>query len=814
MQGCWQDLRQAFRMLARQRGLTLAAWLSLALGVGANSALFTITYGVLLRPLPYAQPERLVRISEEHPGAVSALGGTHLSSLSLTAMDPLPESFTGLGAYALGSAAHTKDGVAERLTLCRVSPAIFSLLGREPVMGRGFVAEDALPGAAKVAVLSHGFWRERFGADPGVLGHKLELDGETVEVVGVGPEGFFFPQRGVLLWTPLEVPPPTNEKGEPQIRLFSVIARLAPGVTAAQAEDEGTALLRAIERPMVMDLLFGKGAAVEMHARPLLAEETGEVRPALLLFGAGGLLLLAIGCANVANLLLSRGVARQRELAVKASLGASRWRLARQLLTESLVLAASGGLLGLLLAWGLVHLFPAVAPSGFPRLAEVRLDAVSFAFALVVAVLAGLLSGVVPALRAGSTAVEPALREGAHGSAGGRSVRAGLALLVAEGAVAVLLLVGAGLLGRGFSTLLAVDGGFDPERVVVASVDLGRGTTPARTEEFVERTLAELGELPGVEGVAASNMAPLLPGMMMTVSELPGAGPNGETVEARSTTYVVTPDYAEVLGLRLQQGRFLTEADLGSGTRAMVVNEEFVRSYLGGPTPVVGRQWPELWQSAPGQVTEIVGVVASVRRQGLDTAPEPEIYLLPYGSFKLTRQMALLVRTQADPEQTAATVRALLRRREPGATFDVQSLPERLSTSVAQPRFASLTIAAFAVLALALAAIGLYGVLSYNVAQRRRELGIRAALGAGRSTLVRLVLRKGLAVTAAGLALGLVAAALASRLLQSFLYGLSPLDPATFIAAPLFLLAVSTLACLVPARKAATVDPTEVLRGE
>jgi putative ABC transport system permease protein len=813
MHGLWHDIRLALRSLRQQQGLSLAALLSLALGIGANTALFSVAYGVLLRPLPYPEADRLVRLAEEHPGAAAAFRGSLLTDSTYRAWSEGATTLEGIAAFGRGAVIDTTGDRAVRLESAAVSPSLFPLLRARPVVGRLLVADDAREGAPPVAVISDGLYRERFADDPAAVGSTLFLDGKAHTIVGVAPPGFDFPDGEPRLWTPFRVQSAPTEPGAQSIQLFGAVGRLAPGASVAQAAAEGTAAARSVERPPIADAIFGQGGPVKVRVRTILDEMTATVRPALLVLSVGIGFVLLICCANVANLLLSRGVSRERELAVRTSLGASRWRVLRQVVTESLVLSLVGGALGLGLCGLLLAVLPEVAPADFPRLDDVALDSRAVLFAALAVVASGLLAGLTPALRAARRDPLPALREGAGASAGARTMRLGTGLLVAEAALAVMLLVAAGLLLHSFAELVAVDPGYDPGNVLVAQVYVGgepdEDWTRQLALDLVERTEA----LPGVEVAGASNMAPLSNATAITQFDLPPAVTGGEPITARAVSYTVTPGYAEALSLRLVAGRFFVPEDLGRAIRPLLVNEELVRAYLSDGRPVVGRRF-DFGRGENERPTEIVGVVGNVLKDGLDAAPQSELYSLPQDGPRIPAWFYLVVRTGGDPQALVAPLLAVAGELAPAAALEVATLSSRLSDSVSQARFAAATLASVALLAVALAAIGLYGVLSYNLSRRRRELGVRGALGADRGAIVRLVLRQGLLVTAAGLALGLAGAAALARLLASLLFGVTPLDPVAFAAAPVLLLAVAAGACLLPAWRAASVPPTEALRGE
>jgi putative ABC transport system permease protein len=805
-----QDVRFAIVTIRRTPGFAATALVTLALGIGSTTALFSVVNPLLLRPLPYPDSDRLVRLWEEHPGGRSPAGNRWLSNRTYEAWTDGARTLEAVGAHATYDFTVLFGSEPARLTGSELSPVVFDLLRARPALGRLFLPGE---GAQRVVVLSDRLWRERFGADAAAVGRTLTIEGRPHDIVGVARPELHFPDRRVLFWIPSAIP---SVAAQPErTAAFTAIGRLEPGVTPAQAEAEGTARARTMPRPLSADLFFGKGGPVVVHARPLADDMTALVRPALIVLAASVALVLLIACANVANLLLSRGLAREREIAIRAAIGASWSRLVRQLLTESALLATAGGALGLLLAWILVRLVPLAAPERLPRLEEVRLDASVVVFAVAISMFAALASGLAPALRAARLELCDAFRGGEGGHAGTRGPRArrlGDALLVAEAAFAVMLAVGAALLAHSFVRLVRVDPGYTASRVLTARVLLPRDAPPERTGQLIDAALARLRAMPGVDSAGAGNMMPLVLRTAISAFRLPGAGSDGRPASGRAVTYVVTPGYAETLGLRLKAGRFFTDADVSSATRAMIVNEEFVRQYL--PAGAVGARIEDMFLSDAGTITEVVGVVANVLKDGNDTAPQPELYFA-HGSD--TRRIIgfanLVVRTTGDPGSLAAPLRALVREIDRGAVVDrIDPLTRLVWDSVEEPRFAAVVLSSFAGLALTLASIGLYGVLSYSVAQRRRELGLRAALGAGSSRLVALVLREGLSVTAAGAALGTLGAVIGSRYMAGVLFGIAPLDPAAFTIAPALLVLVALAACLPPALRAASADPSMALR--
>jgi putative ABC transport system permease protein len=800
---------QTARTFLRDRGFACGAILTLALGIGASTAIFSVVHGVLLRPLPYPDAHRLVRLSEFHPGATAPIRGEWLSDLTYFAWKDQartigPIATFGAGTYTVG------DTDPQRMAGASASPELFDVLHVRPAFGRFFTADDVADGAAPVVVLSAPLWRERFGARESALGETLMINRRPHLIVGIAPRDFAFPDSDVRFWTPDRM----EQRGTPErprMDITGAVARLAPGATAAQAAAEGTAAARGVSRPFVAEMMFGKGGPVEVRVQELVEQMTSTIRPALLvLAGAVGVLLL-IACVNVANLLLSRGVAREREIAVRVAVGASRWQIVRQLLAESVAIASAAGVVGIAGAWVLVRVLPLVAPEELPRLGDIRLDGTALVFAISAAFLSAALSGIVPALRAARPDLLPALREASGASSSARTVRLRQLLLVGEAALAVMLLIGSGLLIRSFVQLINVDPGYDADNVLTGDIylpgaEVGKADTTAFLNEFLPRVRA----LPGVTAAGVSNMMPF--GSSTFVTGFTVTLPGREPVTARGFAYWGTPGYAEALRLRVRAGRLLNEADTSAAIQSMVVNEEFVRTFLPGVNPV-GVQFPSILSR--GATAEIVGVVANVLKDGLDARPQPEVYIALAHKYSLRNQISLVLRADEDPAAFAPAVRQILRELRPDAAIDrVGPLTTRVEASVSQPRFAAAVLALFASLALVLSAIGLYSVLAYAVSRRRKELGVRTALGASRGDIVSMVCREGMLIAGLGLATGIIAAAALSRWLQSLLFGIDAHDPVTFTIAPLVLFAVALVACLVPAARAARTDPTVALRAE
>jgi putative ABC transport system permease protein len=810
----WSDIRLALRTLRRQPAFTITALLTLALGIGANTAIFSVVYGVLLRPLPYPHPEQLVRVYEEHPGGTSPLGMNWISDVTLGAWRPGMRTLKQVAGYSsyIETIGRTEP---ERWRSGVVSPSFFPMMQITPVLGRFFEESEALENAPNVAVLSEQTWRDRYGAKADAIGQALWVDGKPFQIVGVAPAGFSFPVPDVKFYRPYQLPTFTPNANT-RMRVLQAIARLADGATPQQAAAEGTSAARSVTRPPAAFMLFGKGGPVEVRVTGFVDQMTQEIRPALIVLAVGVGFVLLIACANVANLFLSRGVARQRELAVRSALGAGQVRLIRQLLAESLVLAGAGGVLGIALAWVLIRILPAVAPDDLPRMTDVHIDGITLTFALAVSMITGVLSGTLPAIRGARAGLSSVIIDGdlrTTGSAG-KSLRAGL--LVAEAALAVMLLVGAGLLARSFVALTKVDGGFDASNVLTGEILLPPPATAESANAVMAYNILErLRTLPGVQAIGAGNMTPLARMSAVRMITLPERSAAGEAIVARATAWSVTPGYAEALGLRLKAGRLFIDADVDAPLQSLVVNDEFVRLYWSDGKPVVGRRYEGVFGDK-GTQSEVVGIVANTLKDGLDTKPEPELYV-PVRRMRpnLGRSMYVAIRTSRDPLTLVPDLRRMVLDLEPRAAFeDIGLLTAKVSASVAAPRFSAAVLAGFAALALSLAAVGLYGVLSYGVSQRRRELGIRSAMGATRVQLVGLVIREGLAVVTLGLVVGLGSAAALARYIQSLLFGITPLDLWAYVAAPSVLLFVALAACAIPARRAAAVDPAEALRCE
>ena len=810
------DVRYAFITLRRAPVFAATALATLALGIGVTTAVFSIVNGVLLRPLPYPDSQQLVRLWEEHPGGSSPAGNRWLSQSTRVAWGQSSRTIENAGAYSTYDYTVRIGSEGSRMPGSVVSPAVFELLRATPALGRFFTTGDDVEGADGVTILSDRLWRERYGSDAAILGKTIVIDERSHTIVGVAKPDLRFPNRRVMFWIPYVMP----GDGSGRTAVFSALGRLRPGVTATQAEAEGTAAARSVPRPPSAQFFFGKGGPVVVHARTLVADVTRPVRDALLVLTAAVVLVLLIACANVTNLLLSRGVARQRELAIRAAIGASRARLARQLLTESLVLSTAGGLMGLALAWTLVRVLPLAAPAQLPRLDDIDINMTVVTFGIAASLFAAVASGLAPALRSSRIDLYQAFR-GGDGSAtasisspGARGLRAGL--LMVEAAFAVVLTVGASLLAHSFLRLTHVDAGYDTDRVVTLSVELPDGPAISeRTAQFIDAMLARIRHTPGVTSAGAAGMMPMMVRTAVTQVTLPPGIGRGKPTSGRALSYVVTPGYAETLGLRLKEGRFFSEADAHAGPRAVLVNQEFVRRFVAAER-VVGLRLGRLYEGEAGAETEIIGSVGNVLKDGNDMEPQPEIYFVQGSSAQqIGGFVNFVVRYSGDPAALSRTLGGYVREVDASAVVDrVIPLRTLVASSWDQPRFATSVVSGFAALAMGLAGVGLYGVLSYGVSQRRRELGLRAALGATRRSLVGLVLREGLSVTLAGLGVGILAASLVTGLMRGLLFGVTPLDAAAFTLGPSLLFAVSVVACALPTLRAASTDPAMALRDE
>jgi predicted permease len=798
-----QDIAYSLRRLRKGPGFALVAVATLALGIGANAAIFSAVNAVLLRPLPYPEPERLMVVNHVWKGQPTVVSPQNFLDFQKEA-----KSFEALAPYDTGGATLTGRGEPVQVATGETSATFFDVLRVGPALGRFFKPGENDPGQNRVVVLSQGWWRERFGGDPGAVGQDLVLDGVPHRIIGVAPPGFDFP-GGRSLWLPLEY----DERFRTQSRgawYLSAIGRLRANSSVESARAEAGTIGARLAKAYP-DANEGVGLTV----RPLHEAMVGKVRtPLFVLLGAVGLVLL-IACANVANLLLSRAVAREGELAVRSAMGAGRARLVRQLLTEASVLGALGAAAGLIVAaWG-GELILALQPRDVPRLDEIRLDLVVVAFTVACAFLTTVVFCTLPALLATRRSSAVALREGGRGLLSGRGGRVRRGLAVAEMALAVALLAGAGLLLRSFSQLQKVDPGFQSESALVFRLSLPASRYPdgpARAQ-FQERVFEALQALPGVRSVAATIGIPL-GGFSFNFSFLVDGRPEPPAGQWPSLeTRVVTASYFRTLGIPVIQGRGFAESDDAAAPRVVVIGRETARRHFAGEDPIGQRirlGWGPPTDAVGGTV---VGVVGDVKEGGLDDRPLAQIYI-PYAQ-KPVGGMDVVLRTSVPPSSLAAAARGAVRDLDPDLPVArLETLAQIVAASIAQPRFYTTLLTAFAGTALVLAALGLFGVISVGVSQRTREIGVRMALGARAEDVLRLVLREAAALALVGIAVGLAAAFALSRTLSTLLFNLSPTDPVAFGVAPVVLLLTALVASLLPARRASNVDPIEALRSE
>ncbi|MFN7949876.1 MAG: ABC transporter permease [Blastocatellia bacterium] len=813
MNTIWQDLRYGARMLRKQPGFTLIAVLTLALGIGAVAAIFSVVNAVLLRPLPFAQAERLALVKESLP----KLGLAQLSAAPAEYLDYRAgnEVFTELAAFTDRSLNLTGQGEPQRVQAARVSASLFPLLGVEPVRGRIFRSEEDQPGNDDVVILSHGLWQRHFNADPAILGKTVRLDDRPYTIVGVMPPRFQFPCRWTSfaeeteLWIPLALSERERQTRASDFQ-YGVLGRLKPGVSLAQAQANISAVAARFQQQHP-DIYQGD---VQIIATVVgLAEDAVQaVRPFLLLLAGAVALVLLIACANVANLLLARAATRQREMAVRSALGAGLGRLARQLLTEGLLLAALGVGVGLLLAVWLVEMIVRFGLRNVPRLAEADLDPATLGFTLLVALLTGVLFSLAPAWQAARLNLNETLKEAGaragQGRAGGRLRRA---LVIVETAAALALLLGAGLLINSFVRLLRVPPGFNPDGVVVAQTAL----TPARdmnieqSKAMRKRTLEALRALPGVEAAGVTTNLPLV-GNRNIGFALEGDKPGIVNIAYNAW---VSNDYFRALGIPLLQGRVFSDADRESTPPVVVVNETLARRYWPKGEALGKRlKWGGWGQD---EWLTIVGVVADVKVSALEAETLPAIYMPIFQIPRSRSSVIYVVRTAGDAASLLPTLRRALSAIDAELpVYNLRTMNQVLAESVAQRRFTLLMLAGFAAVALLLAASGLYGVMSYAVTERTRELGIRLALGAQTADVLKLVLGEGMKLTALGMALGLAAAFALTRLMTNLLFGVRATDPLTFAGVALLLMFVALAACWLPARRATKVDPLIALKCE
>ena len=814
--GLLQEIRYTARVLRRQPGHALASTLTIALGIAAVTVIVSVTYGVLLKPLPWPESDRLVRLAESRRGGVTRFGAI-MTNGTFNAWRARPTTVEGLVALSDDTPTLTGFGAPRRLHVATATAELFPVLRARPLFGRVFTAAEEPDSKEGVIVLSHGLWQSQFASDPHIVGKIVRLNDRPVKVLGVMPPGWTYPDPETEAWMPFNVPP-ASENG---ISVFRAIARLKPGVTVAQAAAEGSARGQAAAGstpPLVINAVFGSKGAVEIAAKTILDYETGAVRPALLVLLAAVVLLLVTATANVANLQLVRATGRRRDLAIRAAIGAGTTRLMRQCLVESVMLALVGGIAGLAIAAALVRALPLLLPSDFPRATEIGLYAPVVFTALGLSLVSGVTFGLLPALQARRVNLVSTLSEDGLAPVGGsvrsRTARARALLIAGQVAIACLLLTGGALLARSFQHLAAADLGFRPENVLSARLPIEADSyTDERRRALMTAILDQLRARPGVVVAGFTTGLPLAHGPQSLMAfTMPARDGSGE-MRAQAAERTISPGYIKALGLRVFEGRAFTETDTKTSRPVVMVNRAFARQFL--KEPVAGQELP-LSFSAAGDKAEIIGVLEDVKDRGATDPAMPEIYVsylqlkegLPF------TQPTITVRTTGDPAGLTADLRSIVGRLDSSLVLeDVQTMTNRVSQSVAKPRLYALLVGGFAMLALVIAAVGLFSVLAYTVAQRTREIGVRSALGARPGRIVGLVLVQAAAMVLTGLAVGLGASLLLLRSLSRLLYGITAYDGATYAAVAVVLLLLAGVACVVPAQRAARMDPLKALRS-
>jgi len=810
METVLQDVKFGARMLRKNIGFTLVAVLTLALGIGASTAIFSVVNAVLLRPLQYPNAERIVAIQELNEKG-SRVQVTPANFLDWRTQQT---SFEQLAAIYSRTANFSAGDKSERMELAMTSANFFQVFGVSPHLGRFFQPEEERAGHDPVAVLSYGLWQRHFGGDPSLVGKSLTLDGQPYTVVGIAPAGFQYPDRTEVWIPPFQlVPTVSAQMNIERARGFgflSAVATLKPGVTVKQAHDEMTLITARLRQqyPDTNNNRFNRVVSLQTHLY-------GESAAALLLLLGAVALLLLIACANVANLLLARAASRHKEIAVRLALGATRPRLVRQLLVESVLLALVGGVAGLLLGWWGVDLMQGLLPVNFSRVQGIGIDLRVLGFTLLVSLGTGILFGLAPALQSTNPDINESLKESSRGSTGALGNRVRSLLIVSEVALSLLLLIGAGLLFRSFLRLQAVELGFRPDRVLTFRLTPAGAnfTQDPQFSAFFNQVAERIKNLPGVDAVGVINTLPLVKGPttayrvegrpLTTPDKWPG-------VDYRSVSH----DYFRAVNVPVLQGRVFDAHDNESAPRAVIVNQSLVRRDFAGEDPV-GRRINLGGTTPDGQPIwfQIVGVVADVRNRELNTEPAPEIYTSylqdPFAG------MSFVVRSAVEPESLIPSVRETVRQIDKAQPIaEVREMKQIISEVAAQPRFNTLLLSLFAGVALLLAAAGIYGVMSYSVTQRTHEIGLRMALGAQTSDVIRLIVGQCIKLTIVGLALGLAGSYAMTRVMATLLYGVSPTDPSTFAGCALLLVVVALLACYLPARRATKVDPLIALRYE
>lgn len=801
-----QDVRFALRMLTKNPGFTTVAVIALALGIGANSAIFSVVNSVLLRPLPYKDPDGLVLVWED--SSLHGFPNDTPAPANFADWRDQNQVFEGMAALSIESFNLTDAGDPERLDGRRASGNLFTILGVPPQLGRTFTMEEDKEGANRVVVLSYPLWQRRFAGDAGIIGRSITLNGQGYTVIGVMPAGFQFPMKEDELWLPMAFS--KEEATDRTSHYLKVVARLKPGMTVDRARAEMNIIGRRLQQQYPES-----NTDVGVSIVPLQEDMVGDIRPALIaLLGAVALVLL-IACANVANLLLARAAARQKEIAVRGALGADRWRLVRQFLTESVLLAIAGGLLGLVLSVVGVQLFRTYIPQQISQVKAMSVDFRVLGFTVVVSLVTGLVFGLVPAIQASMFNPNEALKEGGREATAGHSNRISSILVIAEVAISLVLLIGAGLLINSFIRLRSVDGGFNPENLLTMKVELPplKYPTQERRAAFYTDLISRVETLPGVQSAAVTTNLPLYrQGNSLTVwfEGRPDPPPGQEII---ITMRVVSPEYLSTMEIPLLRGRFFTAQDTSTSPNVVVVSETMAKHYWPNEDAIGKRICPGRPES-PKDWMQVVGIAKDVRQYELSTASKPQMYV-SYQQIGFFGPRDLVVRTTVDPTSLADGVRRTVWSIDKGQPVsNIRTMNDIVAESVARQRFSVLLFGIFAAVALVLAAIGIYGVMSYSVTQRRGEIGIRMALGAQKFDVLKVTVGRGLRLVLIGVGLGIAGSFALTRLLTTLLFGVGATDTLTFAVLSAILIGVAVLATYIPARRATKVDPLVALRSQ
>ncbi len=805
MENLWQDVKYALRTLAANPGFALVTLLVLALGIGANTAIFSIVYSVLLRPLPYPQPDRLVMVWEDY----QRRGGPQrewTNPTNFTDWRAQSHSFSEMFFINGWNPTLTGNGEPELINGSAVSHGMFATLGVQPVIGRAFTEVEDKPNGERVLVLSDGFWKRKFGGEPSVLGRSLQLSGNAYTVIGVMPASFRFPIiSNADMWTPAQLSP-ANQRGNAFLR---VIARLKPGVTLQQAQSEMSTIAARLEQQYPET---NKGTGIFLAN--LQADMASSSRLALLLLLSAAGFVLLIACANVANLQIARSTSRQREIAVRMALGAGRGRLMRQLLTESVLLSLMGGATGLLVAIWVSSILTATAPDGVAQSYVFALDTNVLLFAAAISLLTGIFFGLAPAMQATRPALQGVLQEGSRGSSRG-SERLRRLLVVSEVALSLVLLAGAGLLLKSFYLVLQQNPGFNPQNVMAMSITLPQTkySEAPQTTALYQQLLQAVRALPGVKSAGAVNNLPLGGNNSDTTFFVEGLPDPSAEKQQRAWYTPITTGYLETMQIPLLRGRVFEDRDDAKAGQVILINETMARQYFPGTDPIGKRIGFGSRPTPQTRWREIVGVVGNVRFFGLEQEESAAIYF-PHAQIA-SRRMNIVVRAEGDPITLAAALRSTVWQFDRDLAIpQMQTLEQVISGPVSSRRYSLFLIGSFAALAMVLAAIGIYGLMAYAVTQRTREIGIRMALGARPGEMLALILEQGMTLAAIGAGVGIALALALGRAMSTLLFGVTAYDPATFVLVAAALLAISALACYVPARRAMRVDPVVALRYE